>query len=80
MAAGLPAVVWKKAAIAKFIEKYDVGYTINNLYEINDIDFSDYKTKLKNVLEMKEKVRNGYFLNEAMKVCLEKINSMQSKK
>lgn len=73
MASGLPAVVWKKAAVAKFVEKYNVGYTVNNLYEINDIDFSDYETKLKNVLEMKEKVRNGYFLNEAMKVCLEEI-------
>ena len=66
MAAGLPVVVWKKAAIAKIVEKYNIGYTVNNLYEINDIDFSDYDIKLKNVQEMKNKVRNGYFLETAM--------------
>lgn len=70
MAAGLPVVAWRKAAIARFIEKYDIGYTVNNLYEINNIDFSNYETKLENVQKIKEKVRNGDFVTEAVNKCL----------
>lgn len=73
MASGLPAVVWKKAAVAKFVDKYDVGYTIDNIYDINNIDFSKYGEKLKNVSEIKEKVRSGYYIEKAVKECIEKM-------
>lgn len=65
MAAGLPVIVWKKSAIADFVDKYNIGYTISNIYDINDIDFSDYNEKLKNVIDICKKVRNGYFTKEA---------------
>lgn len=74
IASGLPVVAWKKAAIAKFIKKYNIGYVVDNLYEINDIDFSDYEIKLKNVNELKKKVRNGYFTVNAVNEVINKIN------
>ena len=59
MAAGIPVIVWKKAAIAEFVEKYNVGYTISNLYDINDIDFADYEIKKENAMKISEKVKSA---------------------
>ena len=66
IAAGIPVIVWKKSAIADFVRKYNIGYEISNLYEINDIDFSDYEDKRKNTLDLREKVRNGYFIEHVI--------------
>ncbi len=61
IAAGIPVIAWKEAAIAKTVEKYQVGYLIDNLYEINDLDFSIYPIYKRNAEKLSEKVRNGYF-------------------
>lgn len=66
LAIGIPVIVWRKAAIADFVKKYDVGYTISNLYDINTIDFSDYDTKRKNAIEIGKKVRDGYYTKRVM--------------
>ena len=67
IAAGLPVIVWRKAAISDFVKKYNIGYTISNIYDINNIDFSDYNEKLKNVQDLSKKVRSGYFTKRVMK-------------
>lgn len=64
--AGLPVIVWKKSAAAKIVEKYNIGYTISNLYDINTIDFSKYEEKRKNVLNLASKLRNGEFTINAI--------------
>lgn len=61
MAMGLPVIVWEKAAIAEFVKKENVGYTINSLYDINNIDFSNYDEKRKNAIKISKKVRNGNY-------------------
>ena len=61
MAAGLPVIVWRKTAISEFVKKYDLGYTITNLYDINNLDLSDYDKKIENVKKIQEKARNGEF-------------------
>lgn len=61
MAAGLPVVVWEKAACANFVKENNVGYTINSIYDINDIDYTSYSQKKNNVLLIKDRVRNGYY-------------------
>lgn len=66
MAAGIPVIVWKKSAIAEFVKKHNIGYTISNIYEINNIDFSDYSEKEKNVNEICKKVRDGYYTKKAI--------------
>ncbi len=66
LAAGLPVIVWSKAAVAKFVEENNVGYLINNLYEINDIDFSDYEEKKKNAKEIGKRLKEGFYTKKAI--------------
>lgn len=73
IAAGLPVIVWRKSAVAKFVNKYNIGYTISNLYDINNLDFNDYEEKLKNVSAIQDKVCNGEFTKDAINKVLEKI-------
>ena len=47
IAAGLPVIVWEQSAVADFVNKYNIGYTIKNLYDINKINLTDYTTKKK---------------------------------
>ena len=61
MAAGLPVVVWEKAACSNFVKEYNIGYTIKSIYDINKIDFNDFNVKKNNVLKIKDQVREGYF-------------------
>lgn len=61
MAAGLPVIAWQEAAIAEVIRKYKVGYLIDNLYEINDLDLSLYTEYQRNAQDLGQKVRSGYF-------------------
>ena len=73
IAAELPVIVWSKAAIADLVDKYNIGYKIDSLYDINDLDFSDYNEKLKNVKELSKKVRDGYFTKRAIKTVLDRL-------
>lgn len=66
-------IAWKESAVAKFIEKYNIGYLIDNLYEINDIDVSDYDEKRKNAINVGKKIREGYFTINAIEKVLEKM-------
>ena len=61
LATGLPVIVWEKSAIAPFVKKNNIGYTINNIYDINKLDFKDYNIKKKNAISIGKKVRKGFF-------------------
>lgn len=76
MAAGLPVIVWEKAAIADFVKANNIGYTISNIYDINNIDLTDYEIKLKNALELKEKVRNGHFTKLVIEEIVKDLDSI----
>ena len=71
IAAGLPVIVWRKSAVADFVKKYNIGYTISNIYDINNLNFQDYEEKKKNVEELSNKVREGYFTKKVIKKILE---------
>ena len=77
ISSGLPVIVWKKSAVAQFVEKYNIGYTISNIYEINKINLSDYNEKLDNVLKLKKKVQNGYFTKKVVKNILNNIDKCE---
>lgn len=70
MAAGLPVVVWGKAACSDFINENNIGYTVNSIYDINNIDYIDYEQKKKNALKIKEKVRSGYYTKKVFETIL----------
>lgn len=61
IAAGLPVIVWRQAAVAPFVAQNDIGYLIDTLDDINTLDFSLLPQKRKNVLHLGEKVRSGGF-------------------
>lgn len=73
IAAEMPVIVWKKAAISELVEKYNIGYTISNVYEINNINFEDYDKKIENIKRISQKVKNGYFTEKIMKEVLKDI-------
>jgi len=75
---GLPVIVWKESAMAKFVEENNIGYTIQSLSEIDEIFekitaqvYADIKS---NVLIIKEKVVHGEFLKTALSKCFFKLN------
>lgn len=61
IASAIPVIVWEKSAVADFVLKNNIGYVINNIYDINNLDLSSYDEKLKNVKKISSKVRNGYY-------------------
>lgn len=68
---GMPIIVWEKAAISKFIKKYNLGISIKSLKDIdsilNKMTITEYLEIKKNCEEMGKKIRNGYFLQTALK-------------
>jgi len=74
LAADLPVIVWKKAAIADFVQKYNVGYVINDVEEISTLDFSDYFEKKQNAKKIGERVRNGFYTKRVLDVILNQID------
>ena len=66
LAMGKPVIAWKKSAIAEQISKKNIGYLISNIYDINNLDFSDYEEKKKNAEKIGYKVRKGYFIRKVI--------------
>lgn len=68
LAAGLPVIAPGNAAIAKTIEKYNVGVLINGLDDLDKITVSDseYATMKKNVKAIQKDIIAGNFLQKAV--------------
>ena len=72
LASGLPVVVWKEAAIADFIRKYNCGILIESLDDINgelkNLSENDYFKLLENTQNVGKKIREGYFTKKCLKL------------
>ena len=70
LAAGLPVIIWSKAALAPFIVENGLGITVSSLYEIkNKIDAlspRDYEKMKANARVIGERLRDGYYLRSAI--------------
>lgn len=70
IASGIPVIVWKYAAIAEFVEKYQVGYCIESIHEINDImqemTAEKYLVLQRNVSGIQKRVCGGYYTQRAI--------------
>lgn len=71
IAAGIPVIAWEESAIAELIRKYHIGYLIQNLYEINELNLCKYQEYKNNVLKLRKKVCSGYFTKTAFKTLCE---------
>ena len=66
IAAGIPVIVWRKSAVSEFVLKNNIGYVISNIYDINELDFSDYSEKKKNVDLISKRVKEGYYTKKVI--------------
>ena len=70
LAAGLPVIIWKEAALADFIISNNLGIAVGSLYELEDrlknISDEEYNKMLENVKIFSKKIRNGEFLKNAL--------------
>ncbi len=70
LAAGLPVIIWKEAALAPFIEGKGLGFAVSTLGEIagriGSITEQEYSDMLKNARAISGKLRSGYFLTAAV--------------
>lgn len=66
----LPIITWNQAALAEIINKYQIGFTVSNLHEIDkrlsDLNDKDYQVMKENVKKLAKKLRNGDFITEAV--------------
>ncbi|MBP5674785.1 hypothetical protein J6W91_00455 [Candidatus Saccharibacteria bacterium] len=71
LSAGLPVIIWKEAALASFIEKNKVGFTVSSLEEIPEklrkITKKDFDEMKKNTEKIAKKLKTGEFLEKALK-------------
>ncbi|WP_051006281.1 hypothetical protein [Liquorilactobacillus vini] len=71
LSSGLPVIVWKQAAVADFVEKNQVGITINRLSDLDEIldklSIDDYRQLKENVVKIAKGMRNGVYIKRAVK-------------
>lgn len=73
LACNIPVIVSKDAAIASFVKKHNIGYAVKSLKDIEKVlkkcNKTQYKKMLKNVNEISIKVKDGYFIKQAINKC-----------
>lgn len=71
ISAGVPVIVWKKSAMAEFVEKRNIGIALESLQELNfligRLDRQQYDEIFKNVQVVRSQVMNGSFLSKILK-------------
>ena len=74
LAAGLPVIVWDKAAISKFVIENEVGITVKSLSEICEkvqkISNEEYKRIVSNAIDISKRLRQGYHASCAIEKAL----------
>lgn len=70
LSCGIPVIVWRHAAMAGLVEKYNIGVIINSLTDLNDclktISQERYNTLKMNAMSIMKLVRSGHFLRTAV--------------
>ena len=67
---GLPVIIWDKAALAPFILKNGIGFTVSSLAEIEErlssLSAEEYSAMLANVKTVSDKLAGGYYFSKAV--------------
>jgi hypothetical protein len=73
LASGFPIIIWKQAALAKFVENKKCGITVESLFDINNVisqlTQEEYNVLKKNALIEGKKLRDGFYLKKALELC-----------
>lgn len=71
LACGIPLIVWEQSALADTVRKEKIGITVKNLHDIEKqiatVSDDDYATMIQNARSTGMRLRNGYYLEEALK-------------
>ena len=74
LAAGMPVIVWRQAAIADFVLQNKIGIVVDSLFEVEDaisrISEKDYAELCRNASLVSQKLREGYYFKTAMEKAL----------
>ena len=80
MAAGIPVITWREAAIADFVEANRVGITVDSLKEIPErirkISEEDYAQMKACVEEIRRRVISGYYFYRAVDEALNRLRDV----
>ena len=72
LAVGLPVVVWKQSATAKFVMKEKIGIAVDSLYnlpeQLANISQDNYNEMKKNAIRIGERIRGGKYLEQALMI------------
>lgn len=70
----LPIIIWKDAALAKFVKDNNIGICISSLKEINNelrnISITDYSILKSNLKELNKKLSTGYFTKTSIEFAI----------
>lgn len=68
LAAGLPVIVWKEAAIADFVREHNVGIAVESLKELSsllhEMTEEKYNEYIRNIMPISKMLRNGVYTKE----------------
>lgn len=74
LASGFPVIVWKEAAIARFVLDEGVGIAVSSLDELDSVlsalSDDEYSNLLANVERVSERLRHGYYTEKALCNCI----------
>ena len=78
LSAGLPVIIWKEAAEAKFVEENRVGLTVSSLYDIPTLlaetTEEKYRDIVQNVSKIAKKLVGGEYMNRSLVSAIELID------
>ena len=68
--AGLPVIVWKESAIAKFVRTFNIGITVDSLADISEeiqkTGVEEYNQMLHNIQDLQMKISSGFFTKNVL--------------
>lgn len=70
IASRIPVIVWSKSAISKFVKKYNIGISVNSIYEIKskiqEMTEEEYVEMIKNIDKLRRDITIGNYSNSAI--------------
>lgn len=81
LAAKMPILIWRKAALSEYVEENKVGLVIDSLTDIDillqNITMEKYQEMQKNLEIISDKIRNGHYTNKAIDNALKKLGELK---
>lgn len=78
IAAGLPVIVWKQAAVAAFVTKHEIGIAVESLTDVSEriqsLSDGEYNEMVKTVKKLQKEVVKGTFTKRCLKTAEKKLS------